>query len=293
MSRQPVAPLEEFARRYREGQSVGEIAAELGVAVQTVRNRISRARAAGMDVGPSRAPSGKAMWETASMYRQGMSPREIAEARGCSTGSVYALLRYAGVKIKRAPADKDKPTLEEIASLYRQGMTAKEIAGKLDRKLGTVEWWIQKARSAGIDLSRPEQDRPGPGEAIELCRQGVPVAEIAEKCGRAAGTVSNWLREAEKRGEIKRRRPGRQERYTSAEIEAMRRAGKSVKDIAEATGYSTWTVKNKLYEARTLSGHCGCDFRQDDTDCDWCPYPDCIASDEQIMRWSVEAGKRN
>lgn len=34
-----------------------------------------------------------------------------------------------------------------------------------------------------------------------------------------------------------------------------------------------------------------CEFRDSEEDCDWCPYPDCIATSEQALRWDKETGR--
>ena len=96
-------------------------------------------------------------------------------------------------------------------------------------------------------------------EIAEMYRRGVPVAAIARKCG-SFDTVYRRLRRLFEEGALEPRRPAARrprKRVMPWEAEEMARlwlSGRTLKEIAEATGRSPETVRRVLIRLGVYDG---------------------------------------
>lgn len=68
------------------------------------------------------------------------------------------------------------------------------------------------------------------------------------------------------------------------------RRGLTIREIAAELKCSTSTLNKHLSrEGIKMGRNDHCEHRKTDSDCDTCPYIDCIATTKQVVEWSQDA----
>jgi transposase len=134
--------------------TISQIAASLGVAPQTVHNRLVAAKI------PRRpSPSTPRTDITDDQIRrlyinQGWSAPEIASHFGCGTSTVYARLERLGVARRPArPRSDARPSDEDLRELYAtDGLSLRQIAERFNVSAQAAHRWVT---AAGIERRPP------------------------------------------------------------------------------------------------------------------------------------------
>lgn len=140
---------------------------------------------------------------------QRLTSAEIGRRVGCSTGTVLARLRDAGISVRTQEPPERVADPEELRDLYvGERMTVAEIADRTDCHTSTVHRYL---RLNGIDVRNPGPDT-GVRERLEdgstlrdlYVERGWSAESIGDKLGCGGETVLRWL----KRHDIPVRRSG-------------------------------------------------------------------------------------
>ena len=161
-----------------EGMTIAVLAAQLGVAPQTVHNWLVAA-------GVSRRPSPATVRQDISddeivgLYVDGgLSAAEIADQLGCSASLVYARLARRGVPRRdRGAAHRRRPGDRELAHLYGEGaLSLRGLARRYVVSAQAVRRWLI---AGGIERRPPAAGHEDP----------VPLYVA----GRSAPAIAEWL----------------------------------------------------------------------------------------------------
>lgn len=126
------------------------------------------------------------------MWRNGCSAKYIAHELGISLGRVYAIARQHGARKRPNPLAAVKRNAQ-MAAMYREGHSLRDVA--LHFGVSRQRVWAV-LREAGETL-RPNGKGESLSRAIDMYRQGLPLAEICEATGYAhVSSLSNALRAA-------------------------------------------------------------------------------------------------
>lgn len=155
---------------------------------------------------------------------QGLTPAEVAEAVGCSTGAVYAHKRKAGQGVREKNAARDA----RIVKLHAKGMSWNAIAEAVGCGATNVGRVLQRE---GVDTKSRmiEQQQQLHDQIVELMSQGIDGTEIAEIVGCNRLTVYKHVKRA--RQEAREKRAAR-----DARIRELQAQGLAPEEIAEAVG---------------------------------------------------------
>lgn len=230
----------ELRRMYvEEGLTLAEIAGRLGVAPQTVWNRL-RAQSIPTRPSPSTPRSDLDAKEVARLYvEQGMSAPAIARAVGCGVATVYSRLDAAGVSRRPANGARSRrPPVDALRLRYEvERQTVREVAREFAVTRQAVYGWL---RDAGIGLrGRDVSMAPDSDEVGDRYRSGETGPELARAYGCSPASIYRLLDECGVE-----RIPFRA--IERADLLAGLEAGSSASEIARAQGISVTAVCRAL-----------------------------------------------
>lgn len=93
-----------------------------------------------------------------------------------------------------------RPSPAELRKMYdEEGLSAGQIADKYGVVRSTASRWLH---NAGINVAptgrRPHIARPSDAELLKMAKT-MPQSAIAEACGAAQSSVSDWIKQARRR----------------------------------------------------------------------------------------------
>ena len=263
------------------GATQNEIADEIGVALKTVRNfmsrrkiRIERRKGVPLNtLAPSRLkPLRLNESEATAQYLAGWSLNQVALEHGCSSGTIRTMLRRRGVKCRslkealrgsgvfgrsRVHLDDAKVTELRILALVH-GETWEAVGMRYG-----LSWSAARAAGLGLTwshvpmpqvvveaLSAPRRRGPkgkhDAAKAVELYLSGKSLREVGRVLGCNNMTVSRMLKQQGVAA-----RPGRVDAVSNRDemIVSCRLAGMSLRQIEKAVGASFRTVQKVLRRA--------------------------------------------
>lgn len=255
--------LEQMVSRYEAGASLKNIAEELGISAETVRQKLlSRGvaiRPRGATVFGSNGGQPTATEkEIIAGYREGASIRALGRTHGVSEKAISNLLKRHGIQL-RPPSRKPLIGTQraEAVKLYGEGLSGPDVAARLVVSKQTV--W-RALREEGVIRPGGPANRLGgvssQGEPTEMEKKviadyqaGASLRQLAEKYG----TNVNPVRDLLIRHGVERR-PSSSYRRTSAEkiaanadqIAKRHRAGESIRSIAREFGIPESTLREHL-----------------------------------------------
>lgn len=216
----------EIVRLYREGLSTYKIADSLGITSSHVRYHLKKAEEAGEIVLQNTRAESEEFYadlrkEIVRLYEEDFSIAEIAEKLNISPKSVKVHMANARKEgsteyrvVGRRPGHGNitDETRKEMVRLYEEGLSISEICKKLNITRNTLRRHLKKAERNGeitlqqrgntskVDLRK---------EIIELAKEGLKIAEIAEKLNMSSNAVKKQIGKAKKEGSIGQLRRGR------------------------------------------------------------------------------------
>jgi predicted DNA-binding protein YlxM (UPF0122 family) len=180
-----------------EQLTIGEVAATLGVAAQTVHNRLVAAQIA-RRASPSTPRTDISDDEIRRLYiDRCWSAAEIAAHFGCGASTVYT--RLDGMRLARRPArprQDGRPGDDQMRRLYRtEGLSLRHIATRYQVSAQTVHGWVA---AAGIDRRPPGALTPtlDSGELAEQYHAGRSGLELARQHRCSPTTIYRRLQDA-------------------------------------------------------------------------------------------------
>ena len=253
----------EVARLYSEGKTAKEIAAELEISYDTIRQDIKvlteegtleKRDGKGRDIGGKIAERRE---KVARLYREGKLNKEIVEELGVSNFTVgrdiKALIEEGKIEkrdgslIRRKRSKRTTERRAEVERLYNEGKSVSEIAEELgvtrDVIYLDIKALAQEGKVEGISNKKDREKAERRKELERLYNEGKSVPEIAEKFGLSRDVIYQDIRLLIKEGMLGKR--DRKKRATNAEVAERRKEaarlyneGKSVPEIAEKFGVS-------------------------------------------------------
>jgi transcriptional regulator with XRE-family HTH domain len=201
-----------------------------------------RAGAPGTQVAPPRSRPSRE--ELARLVAQGRSDQQLASHYRQPIGTILQWRRAD--QLDRAvpprpvgqPARLVRPSRKELAQLaIRQGRSDQELATRYGCSAATIKSW--RARY-GLVRERSRIDR---ARVLTLCRQGLPVDQIAEAVGCTTRTVDKIAQAAGiQAASAARPRAPRRTGVDRAQVLALWRQGVPVGEIAQAVGRKPATI---------------------------------------------------
>ena len=224
-----------------EQMTISQVAASLGVAPQTVHNRLVAAQIPRRP-SPSTPRTDITDDEIRRLYvDQQWSAPEIAAHLGCGTSTVYARLDRLGVA--RRPARRrqdDRPTTDDLRELYAtEELSLRQIAERFDVSAQAVHSWVT---AAGIERRSPGSTGPAV-DVDELAEQyvgGRSGLELAQHYQCSPTTIYRRLADAG----IDRRQPA--PAVDRATLIAALAEGRTAPDIATQLDVSITAVCRAL-----------------------------------------------
>jgi DNA-binding NarL/FixJ family response regulator len=144
------------------------------------------------------------------LARAGLGPRQIARRLAVSTITTQRHLRALRERGLLPAPPGLSPRFTRILELARLGLWRSEIAQRLGLSGSNVASAMSKLRARGVDVPTPRRPRPHPrrklgdAEFVELLRQGLGDAEIAERSGLRRATIVSKRCNLRKRGLLPR-----------------------------------------------------------------------------------------
>jgi transposase len=188
----------QLRRRYVDEQmTISQIATSMGVAAQTVHNRLVAAQIP-RRASPATPRTDITNDEIRRLYLdQGWTAEEIASHLDCGTSTVYTRLDRLGVARRPArPRHDSRPTTAVLRELYvTNRLSLRQIAEQFDVTAQAVHHWMT---AAGIE--RREPGAPAPAFAVdELAERylsGQSGLELAQHFGCSSATIYRRLADA-------------------------------------------------------------------------------------------------
>lgn len=245
---------------YTDGDSLAEIAAREGCAIETVRRWLT---AAGVTLRPQGAP--RPALNTAALtaaYTGGETVAALAAEHGTSERSVSRSLRESGVVVSSAGRTRIMDAAERavVVAAYNAGDTVPAIAARQGRTASGIR---KALRVAGVEMRddragrtvRPKVDDPALVEAVTAAYTGGLTIEQVAETVEGVGTAKHA------RGILVRAgvaiRPAAHISTTPAEVldEVLRLKAEGLSDaaIGEQVGYSQPTVSRWLRKHATAA----------------------------------------
>lgn len=189
--------------------------------------------------------------EAVRLYQQGLTNFEIAETFGVTPLRISQVLRGAGVSRPRGAPPK--VSREDVLRLHGQGLSPREIAPQVGASAVRVSQLIAEAglRPHAAPLAPTARDIEAARrreQVLELHREGLPVAEIAERMEVTPVTVYRILGEEGLRPNVTEEAARARERREEAIM--LHRQGVSGSEVARRLGISEPAVVAILREFR-------------------------------------------
>lgn len=232
----------EVVEIYRRKGSIRATARESGINYNVVRGIIIRSGVVPIDVtdepeATNRQPEGVNFAKVNALFDAGKSVKEISEETGITERSVQTHLNR-GNKEWRKVTLKDR--VDEVKTLAAQGKSVAEISREMDVPAPTIYGLINRR---GLRVHRGKVGKPkNPRlhEMLALAREGKCVSEISRELGIPENTVRYNI---VGRGAVFRvGKAGRPEHRKFPEMKRLAEDGKTLKEIAAATGVPRSTV---------------------------------------------------
>ena len=172
-------------------------------------------------------------------HEAGTSIKELAERYYASESTIS---RWIGAKNKHSESISDKER-NEIIALRKQGYAFREIAEQLGHTYDTVYYHCQRANRPTKRAGRKRTNIPERTvtEWCDLRRYGWTLADIASVYGNPVAQISRLTMERDESLRSERHN----QPVSDEEIEEMQRLrdeGCTLDEIAERSGYSTFTI---------------------------------------------------
>lgn len=242
-----------IAEQVRGGRSFDDIARELGVSAQTVRNA---AIAQGAYVPQRRAYRDQPETQRRDEHivqrlREGCSVADLAREVGLSQGYVRTIALRMGFEFptppNRLPADERRKRDAYVIGEVGAGRSYADVAREIGMSQAGVAGIVQRARRAAGELAprmSTEQRAKRNEKILELVRQGLPYREIGDRYGVTGARIGEIVDSYgepdiwQKHQEGKARRAAERRQAERAIVEDAARCGISSTQIAEEHGHA-------------------------------------------------------
>ncbi|GEM_PF-3141185 len=188
--------LEQWERLYKQGVSLTEITRIYGVSYKTVSSKLTKKGVLPIKK-DTKEIKDELVEEWVSLYKSGLTQKEIAERYDISPTKISEKLREKNVQIRRGrPNEVSEEDVNLWIDLYNEGETLKNIAEKYNVSLGTVSNKL-RARNVHTRGRGKKIKKEVVKQWIELYERGESMKEIAKKYNVAVSTVWKKLKARE------------------------------------------------------------------------------------------------